>query len=76
MAVASGKDCRISIVITMRSEFLGDCAMFFGLAEQVDLGTFLLPKMTRTQIEEVILGPAKKGEFEIDTTVNQAPPNA
>jgi energy-coupling factor transporter ATP-binding protein EcfA2 len=65
------KECRVSVVITMRSEFLGDCALFFGLAEQVNQGTFLLPKMTRDQIEEVIVGPGEESEFEIDPHVIQ-----
>src|SRR6516162_7361 len=40
LEAARDKDCRVSIVITMRSEFLGDCALFFGLAEQLNQGTF------------------------------------
>ena len=48
---------QIYILLAMRSEFLGDCATFYGLAEQVNAGTFLLPKMTRDQMEETIVGP-------------------
>jgi WD40 repeat protein/energy-coupling factor transporter ATP-binding protein EcfA2 len=64
-------ECRISIVLTMRSEFLGDCALFYGLAEQVNRGTFLLPRMTRDQIEEVITGPAEEAGVHIDPAVVQ-----
>jgi hypothetical protein len=48
---------QIYVLFAMRSEFLGECAMFYGLAEQVNSGTFLLPKMTRDQLEETIVGP-------------------
>jgi hypothetical protein len=71
LEAARDKDCGVSVVITMRSEFLGDCAFFFGLAEQLNRGTFLLPKMTRDQIEEVITGPAEEAGFEFDPGVVQ-----
>src|SRR5215472_2495334 len=71
LEAARDKGCRVSVVITMRSEFLGDCALFFGLAEQLNQGTFLLPKMTRDQIEEVITGPAEEAGFEFDPGVVQ-----
>ena len=71
LGAAHDPKCRISIVLTMRSEFLGDCALFYGLAEQVNRGTFLLPRMTRDQIEEVIAGPAEEGGFSIDPEVVQ-----
>jgi WD40 repeat protein len=61
----------VSVVITMRSEFLGDCSLFFGLAEQINQGTFLLSKMTRDQIEEVVVGPSDEAGFTIDPAVVQ-----
>src|SRR5262249_7996136 len=63
LEAARDPESRVSVVITMRSEFVGDCSLFYGLAEQVNRGTFLLPKMTRDQIEEVILGPAQEADF-------------
>jgi WD40 repeat protein len=71
LEAARDPECRISIVLTMRSEFLGDCALFYGLAEQVNKGTFLLPRMTRDQIEEVITGPAEEIGISIDPAVVQ-----
>lgn len=49
----------IYIVLAMRTEFLGDCALFFDLAEQMNEGTYLLPRMTRDQAEQVIVGPVQ-----------------
>jgi hypothetical protein len=71
LEAARDPESRVSVVITMRSEFVGDCSLFYGLAEQVNRGTFLLPKMTRDQIEEVILGPAQEADFQIDPSVVQ-----
>lgn len=61
----------VSVVITMRSEFLGDCSLFFGLAELVNEGTFLLPRISRGQIEEVITGPAEECGFTVNPDVIQ-----
>ena len=36
----------IYVVLTMRSEFIGDCAEFPGLAEAINDGQYLVPRMT------------------------------
>jgi energy-coupling factor transporter ATP-binding protein EcfA2 len=54
------KPTPIYVVITMRSEYLGNAALFHGLAEALTEGTLLLPKMTRSQIESAITGPLKR----------------
>lgn len=45
------------VVLTMRSEYVGRCSEFFGLAEAITEGMFLLPKMTWAQREAAIGGP-------------------
>jgi hypothetical protein len=50
----------VHIVITMRSDFIGDCARFHGLPEAVSATQFLVPSLTRDQLEEVILRPLEK----------------
>jgi len=45
------------VVLTMRSEYLGDCALLYGLAEAINHGAYLLPKMTRANLESAIAGP-------------------
>jgi PQQ-dependent catabolism-associated CXXCW motif protein len=49
----------IYIVITMRSDYLGECAAFHGLPEAVSDGQYLTPRLTREQLEEAIAGPAR-----------------
>ena len=54
LAAANQRDLPVYIVLTMRSEFLGQCAAFRGLAEAITDGLYLLPDMTRDQLREVI----------------------
>jgi hypothetical protein len=55
---ASGQaDQNVYVVLTMRSDFLGECSQFLGLAEAVNDGEFLIPRMSRDQIQEAIEGP-------------------
>jgi PQQ-dependent catabolism-associated CXXCW motif protein len=58
LASAQQRERPIYVVITMRSDFLGDCARFTGLAEQINDGQFLTPRLTRDQCREAIEGPA------------------
>lgn len=51
-------DLPIYVVITMRSDFLGQCTEFPGLPEAINDGQFLTPRLTREQIQAAIEGPA------------------
>src|SRR5262249_21943780 len=57
---------RIYIVLTMRSEYLAACALIEGLAEAVNAGMYLTPRMTREQCREAIVGPARVRGGRID----------
>lgn len=48
----------VYVVLTMRSDFLGECAQFSGLAEAINDGQFLTPRLTREQCRRAIEGPA------------------
>jgi hypothetical protein len=50
-------DVRVYVVLTMRSDYLGDCAEFIGLPEALNDGQFLVPRMTRIQLRAAIEGP-------------------
>lgn len=47
------------VVITMRSDFIGDCAQFYGLPEAMNKSQYLVPQLNRLQLKTVIEGPAK-----------------
>lgn len=56
-------DVPIHVVITMRSDFLGDCTQFEGLPEAINDGQYLVPRLTRQQIRAAITNPAQvRGE--------------
>jgi WD40 repeat protein len=49
------------VVLTMRSDFLGDCAQFPGLAEAINEGQYLVPRLTREERKAAIAGPVGVG---------------
>lgn len=49
----------IYVVLTMRSDYLGDCAKFWDLPEAINEGEYLIPRLTREQRREAIRGPIK-----------------
>ena len=59
LATAAQRQLPISVVITMRSDFLGDCALFQGLPEAINESQYLTPRLTREQCAEAICGPAR-----------------
>ncbi len=58
LASAAEADQAIYVVLTMRSDFLGECAAFPGLAEAISRSQFLTPRLTRAQLRQAITGPA------------------
>jgi hypothetical protein len=63
----------IYVLITMRSDFLGDCAQFPGLPEAINDGQYLVPRMTRDQMKESIEGPIAVGGANIDGGAKATP---
>ena len=51
------------IVITLRSEYLGDCARFPDLPEAINAGLFLTPRLTPEQLADAVQLPARLPEF-------------
>jgi hypothetical protein len=59
------RDAPIYVVLTMRSDFLGDCSQFQGLPEAINDSQYLIPRMTRDERRSAITGPAAVGGGEI-----------
>lgn|GEM_PF-4968675 len=57
LTAASSRELPIYVAITLRSDFLGDCARFGGLTEAVNDGVFLVPRLTRDQMQRAIEQP-------------------
>jgi rhodanese-related sulfurtransferase len=63
---------RIYGVITMRSDFFGECSRFPGLAEAINDSQFLAPRLTRAQLRAAIEGPASVYDGHVEPAlVNQ-----
>ena len=52
-------DARIYIVLTMRTDFLGNCVRFPLLPDAINRAQYLTPRLTRAEMELAIEGPAQ-----------------
>jgi hypothetical protein len=59
LELAQQKELPVYVVITMRSDFIGDCSAFYGLPEAMNQSQYLVPRLNRVQLKTVIEGPAK-----------------
>jgi hypothetical protein len=59
------REANIYVVLTMRSDFLGDCSQFWDLPEAINESQYLIPRLTRDQLREVIEGPVAVGDGQI-----------
>ena len=58
LEAARQSEVPLFVVLTMRSDFLGECARFRDLPEAINDGQYLVPRLTRDQRREAITGPA------------------
>ncbi|HEX8284632.1 MAG TPA: penicillin-insensitive murein endopeptidase [Pyrinomonadaceae bacterium] len=59
LEAARQRELALYVVLTMRSDYLGDCAQFQGLPEAINDGQYLIPRMTRDERRFAITGPAR-----------------
>lgn len=62
----------LHVVLTMRSEFLGRCANFDGLAEAINDTQFLLPRMDAQALMRAIREPARLYGGNVDRALAEA----
>lgn len=58
-------DSPIYVAITMRSDFIGDCAQFPELTRKINDSHYLIPQLTREQKRRAIEGPVAVGGAKI-----------
>lgn len=56
--IALQQNLPIYIVCTMRSDYIGQCSSFRGLAEYIGYSQFFVPRLKRKQLKQVIEDPA------------------
>ena len=66
LATAAHRDLPLYVVITMRTDYLGDCPVFLGLVEAMNRSLFLTPQLDRDQRAAAILLPARLSEGDIE----------
>lgn len=65
LEAVSQREANIYVLLTMRSDFLGDCSQFWNLPETINDSQYLIPRLQRDELREVITGPATLGGREI-----------
>ncbi|AYB34539.1 High-affnity carbon uptake protein Hat/HatR [Chryseolinea soli] len=61
MEAVNYPDAPIYVAITMRSDFIGDCAQFPDLTRKINDSHYLIPQLTREQKRNAIEGPVAVG---------------
>ncbi len=56
--IALERNLPIYVIITMRSDFIGQCAAFRELPEYIGFSQFFVPRLNRVELKEVIEEPA------------------
>ncbi len=67
MLATGQRDARIFLILTMRSEYLPHCAAYADLAGAINEGLYLVPRMTREQMRQAIVGQVRAGGGAITT---------
>lgn len=57
--LAAQRDLPVYVVMTMRSDFIGECENFYGLPEALNRSLYLVPRLTRRQRQQAIEGPIR-----------------
>lgn len=65
LSAVKQREVPIFIVLTIRSEFLGECAQFRGLPEALNGSQYLIPRLEREQLQRAIEGPVVVGGAKI-----------
>lgn len=71
IAAISQSKTPIYVAITMRSDFVGDCAKYPEFTEKINDSQFLIPQMTRAEKKKAIVGPIETVGARIDEELVQ-----
>ena len=61
----NNEETPIYVTITMRSDFIGECAQFAELTKKINDSHYLIPQLTRDQKRRAVEGPVAVGGGEI-----------
>jgi len=66
---AAQREMPVFVAITMRSDYLGHCAVFAGLPEAMNKSQYLTPRLTREQRQMAMIGPARVFDADLEPTL-------
>ena len=69
--IANQREIPAYVIMTLRSDFLGDCTEFPRLPEMVNKGHYLIPRMTLEEKERAITKPAEHAGAKISEDFSQ-----
>ncbi|MGY6277521.1 nSTAND1 domain-containing NTPase [Methylomonas sp. MgM2] len=69
LAQRAEADQRIYIVLTMRTDFLGNCVRFLDLPDAINRAQYLTPRLTREQSKSAIIGPARLFDGDVEPSL-------
>ena len=61
LEASANKEAPIYVALTMRSDFIGDCAQYPELTSRINDSHYLIPQLTREQKRSAIEGPVAVG---------------
>ena len=65
------KESKVNIILTLRSDFIGNCTEFSGLPEALNKSQYLIPRLSEMQFKEVINGPLTEVKYSISEALLQ-----
>jgi hypothetical protein len=65
------KEDKLYIMLTLRSDFIGNCTEFEGLPEALNQSQYLIPRLNTAQFKEVINGPLAQLNYAISDSLLQ-----
>jgi WD40 repeat protein len=71
LAAIKQSEVPIYVVLTMRSDFIGDCAQFHELTRSINDSNYLIPRMTRDDFKNAVEGPVAVGGGQITSRLVQ-----
>ncbi|MCX6333903.1 MAG: High-affnity carbon uptake protein Hat/HatR [Bacteroidia bacterium] len=66
VSAVNQSDANIFTIVTMRSDFIGECAHYQGLTQLINTSNYLVPHMNRENYRQTIEGPVKYAGATID----------
>ena len=66
LTATTQRETPIFVVLTMRSDFLGDCSQFPSLPEAISKGLYLVPRLSREERRQAITNPALISGTQVD----------